>query len=171
MTRRVIFAALALNFATVTVADAQELATELRENGRAAIREGRFQAALSAFQLAAFQTRDPTAWLEVADAADRLRENAAALDAYRRYLAARPEAPDRVEITARIQILEAVVSSGRRSFIGEAMRRGIMPTSPSPQVANPIGESGRRGIIPASEIIQALRRGTHVGRSLDRPSP
>ncbi|MFK7985543.1 MAG: tetratricopeptide repeat protein [Sandaracinaceae bacterium] len=153
-------------------ADAQdednEVAAELRAQGQAALRQGRFDEALSAFQQAAFQSRDPRIWLEVGDAADRLRQNDAALDAYRRYLTAAPNADDRAEVAARVAVLQAVVGAGRaRPLLGEAQRRGLMPTMPTAPRAR-IGEAGRRSIIPAAEIVDAIRRG-RAGRRLTAP--
>lgn len=109
-------------------------ASALRDRGTAALREGRFADALSIFREAAQAGTDPSAWLAVGDAADRLRDDAAALEAYERYLAARPEASDRVEIVARIDVLRAVLAR----------------QAPPPRRAD-------HGFIPASTILDALR--------------
>lgn len=168
---RVLAVVLTTWMAAGAIASAQSVESELRAAGRSALREGRFEDALSAFQQAAFQSRDPNAWLEVADAADRLRDDVAALDAYSRYLAARPNAPDRVEIVARVEILQRVTAERPSTPIGEAHRRGLMATRPDGQAPSRagLGEVGRRGIIPAAEIVAAIRRGSHAGRELAAP--
>ena len=67
-----------------------------------------------------------------------------ALDAYQRYLAARPDAPDRVEVLARVEILRAL--RGRR------------------------GPPDRPDFIPASTILHAIDQAPPgLGRRLDRP--
>lgn len=106
----------------------------LRDRGSAALREGRFADALELFRQAAQAGTDASAWLAVGDAADRLRDDAAALDAYERYLAARPDASDRVEIVARIDVLRAVLAR----------------QAPPPRRAD-------HGFIPATTILEALR--------------
>lgn len=122
------------------------------DRATAALREGRFADALALFRQAAQAGTDASAWLRVGDAADRLRDDAAALDAYERYLAARPEASDRVEIVARIDVLRAVLAR---------------------QAAPP--RRADHGFIPATTILDALRetpastppRG--LGHQLDPP--
>lgn len=96
-------------------------ATELREAGRAALREGHIEQAFTTFREAAALTRDPTVWLEVADAADRLRVDAVALAAYERYLEERADAPDRAEIEGRVRVLRDV-ASGRRYAVAPTGR-------------------------------------------------
>jgi len=118
----------------------------LREQGDVALRDGRFADALALFRRAAQESGDPSAWLAVGDAADRLRDDATALEAYEAYLAARPDAPDRVEILARIAVLRRVLA-----------RRPRVRLAPD--------------FIPASTILDALREtpAGGLGRRLDAP--
>ena len=51
----------------------------LRDRGTAALREGRFADALGLFRQAAQAGTDPSAWLAVGDAADRLRDDASSV--------------------------------------------------------------------------------------------
>ncbi|MCZ7677755.1 MAG: tetratricopeptide repeat protein [Sandaracinaceae bacterium] len=95
----------------------------LREQGRVALREGRFEDALRLFRFAVDNGGEPTLWLDVGDAADRLRADGVALEAYERYLEVRPDAPDRVEVLARVQVLRAVLHRPR------ADRADFIPTS------------------------------------------
>lgn len=121
----------------------------LREQGRAALREGRFEDALRLFRFAADSGGDPSLWLDVGDAADRLRADGVALEAYERYLEVRPDAPDRVEVLARVQILRAVLHRRPRA--------------------------DRADFIPASTILDALehappeRAPPGLGRRLSAP--
>ncbi len=75
------------------------------EQGRAAYEAGNYRAALERFQEAYELTHEADVLYNVATAADRLREDRIALDAYRGYLEARPNTPDRAQITARIAVL------------------------------------------------------------------
>lgn len=126
-------------------------AEALRAQGRAALHDGRFDDALRLFRSATESSVDPSVWLEVGDAADRLRDDGTALDAYERYLVARPDAPDRAEIRARIAVLRTV------------LERGAMPT----RAAN------IPDFIPAETILDALRSAppepVGLGRRLGRP--
>lgn len=102
---------------------AQELdearAAALREEGRAHLREGRIEDAFGSFRDAVSLTRDARVWLELAEAADRLRADDVALAAYERYLEARADAPDRAEIEGRVRVLREL-ASGRRFALGGA---------------------------------------------------
>ncbi len=105
--------ALAPQRARAQAAIDEEQASALREEGRAHLREGRIEDAFSRFREAADHTRDPSVWLEVAEAADRLRIDEVALAAYVRYLEERADAPDRAEIEGRVRVLREL-ASGRR---------------------------------------------------------
>jgi len=79
------------------------------ELGTAAYEEGRFEAALRHFQRSYELTESPDILFNVGTVADRLREDELALDAYERYLQARPDAEDREHIEGRIRILRGGV--------------------------------------------------------------
>jgi tetratricopeptide (TPR) repeat protein len=74
--------------------------------GEAAYAEGHFDDALQHFQRAYELTANPDILYNVATVADRARQDQVALDAYRGYLAARPQAPDAEHVAGRIDVLE-----------------------------------------------------------------
>ncbi len=98
----------------LSLAHAQDAAaTEARaafEAGQAAYEAGRFDAALSYFERAYELTSEPDVLYNIATVHDRLRHDREALEAYRGYLEGRPDAPDRANVEARIEALEATLS-------------------------------------------------------------
>lgn len=88
-------------------------ATALRESARQHAREGQLEEAFGLVRAAAELTADATVWLEIAEAADRLRLDEVALEAYETYLARRADAPDRREIEGRARILREVLAGHR----------------------------------------------------------
>lgn len=147
MTRTVLFTAFVL---AASVAQAQNRNPDsLRAWARGELAQGHFESALSLFQAAAEHSNDPRVWLEVGDAADRLRRDQIALAAYERYLIVAPDASDRAEVNARVTVLRAVLAN-----------RGPAP------------EPDRPGFIPPEVIVDALSRGPRpagLGRQLSRP--
>jgi tetratricopeptide (TPR) repeat protein len=93
------------------------------EEGRVAYEAGNFRVALERFQRAYDLTREPDLLYNVATAADRLREDRIALDAYRAYLAARPSSTDRAQVTGRIAILEEQLRQEEREEAAEETER------------------------------------------------
>lgn len=85
---------------------ADEEARALFEAGRAAFASGRYEEALSRFERAHELSARPELLYNIAVSADRLRRDARALEAFRRFLAEVPAAEARAEIEARIGILE-----------------------------------------------------------------
>lgn len=85
-------------------------ARQLFEAGRAAYDEGRYKEALVHFQAAHALSGRPALLYNVGQAADRLRKDALALDAFEGYLEALPEAVNRVAVEERIQVLRAVLA-------------------------------------------------------------
>lgn len=79
--------------------------------GQAAYSAGRFAEALGYFERAYELTREPDLLYNIATVHDRLRHDAQALEAYRGYLEARPDAEDRANIEARIAVLEEAARS------------------------------------------------------------
>lgn len=112
--------------------DDEARATALREAGRAALRAGQIEEAFASFREAAALTRDATVWLEVGDAADRLRVDDVALSAYERYLELRADAPDRAEIEGRVRVLREL-ASGRR-YTAPAAGRALVDWNGRPVV-------------------------------------
>lgn len=83
----------------------------LFEAARVAYAAGRFEDSLGYFQRAYEMSNRPVLLYNIGSAADKLRRDAVALDAFRRYLEAMPTAENREEVTSRIQVLEQVVSA------------------------------------------------------------
>src|SRR5215468_6136424 len=77
------------------------------ERGAALYRAGEFRAALAAFEAAQARAPAPQALFNIARCQERLGQLADAVDSYTAYLAARPDAPDRAAVTARIDELRA----------------------------------------------------------------
>jgi tetratricopeptide (TPR) repeat protein len=88
-----------------------EEARSLFEAGRTAFAAGRFESALARFR-EAYELSGRTALLyNIGTAADRLRRDAEALEAFRAYVAAEPGAENRGEVEARIAVLERAVAA------------------------------------------------------------
>jgi tetratricopeptide (TPR) repeat protein len=83
----------------------------LFEAGRVAYAAGRFDDSLGYFQRAYEMSGRPVLLYNVGSAADKLRRDAVALDAFRRYLEAMPSAENREEVQSRITVLEQVVAA------------------------------------------------------------
>ena len=108
--------------AAQTTRDAE--ARSLFEAGRTAFAAGRFEAALERFREAYELSGRPGLLFNIGSAADRLRRDAEALQAFRAYLDAVPDAANRAEFEARIRVLEEAAA--------EDASRGE-PGAPSPE--------------------------------------
>lgn len=110
-------------------------ARRLRAEAARALAAGNLEHAFESYRRAALLTADPAAWRELAEVADHLRINEIALDGYRRYLAARPNATDAAEIGGRLRVLEQI-EAGARFVSGDggvtAERPEAPPSRPSP---------------------------------------
>lgn len=104
-------AAQAQDDATGDQAGLDEEARSLFEAGRTAFAAGRFDAALTRFRDAYELSGRPELLYNIGSAADRLRRDAEALEAFRGYLAARPNAPNRLEVESRIDVLADAVAT------------------------------------------------------------
>ncbi len=78
--------------------------------GNTAYQEGRFRAALDYFQQAYDLSQRPQLLFNIGQAADRLRDDRRALEAFERYLTEVPESPDREAIEARVLILRETIA-------------------------------------------------------------
>ncbi len=97
---------------TATTSQDQE-ARMLFEAGRVAYAAGRFEDSLDYFQRAHAMSGRAVLLYNVGSAADKLRRDAVALDAFRRYLEAMPTAENRSEVESRIHVLEQVVAAAQ----------------------------------------------------------
>jgi tetratricopeptide (TPR) repeat protein len=97
-----------------------EEARMLFEAGRVAYADGRFEDALDYFQRAHALSGRAALLYNIGSAADKLRRDAVALDAFRGYLEAMPTAENRGEVEARIRVLEQVVGTSTPSPAAES---------------------------------------------------
>lgn len=86
-------------------------ARALFDAGRIAYTDGRFDDALGYFQRAYALSQRAALLYNVAQTFDRLSRNREALEAYRGYLAAEHETPQRSQIEARIRVLEELIAA------------------------------------------------------------
>lgn len=78
--------------------------------GREAYARGDYEAALAAFRRAHELSGRPQLLFNIGQAADRLRRDREALQAFEAYLTAMPEAENRVEVEARMRVLREQVA-------------------------------------------------------------
>jgi hypothetical protein len=90
---------------------ADKKARELFETGRVAWEDGRFREAWEHWHLSYRLSRKPALLYNVGQAADRLRMDREALEAFRMYLEKNPSAENRREVEQRIEILERSVAA------------------------------------------------------------
>ncbi|HRI18960.1 MAG TPA: hypothetical protein PL196_10590, partial [Burkholderiaceae bacterium] len=76
-----------------------------------AFAQGQFELAAKEFQIAYDITRDPAMLLNIGESWQRAGNGKKALEGYRAYLAAQPQAPDRAEVEGRIQAIESALAS------------------------------------------------------------
>lgn len=86
-----------------------EEARALFQAGRTAFQAGRFDAALEHFEAAYKLSHRPQLLYNIGSAADRLRMDRKALEAFRAYLHQVPDAHNRQEVESRIRVLERAV--------------------------------------------------------------
>jgi tetratricopeptide (TPR) repeat protein len=96
------------------ISEGQKAAGEaLLASGRAAYRAGNYAEALRSFQQALARLGRPAIYEEIGDAAAKQGDHQRALDAYREYLGAISNAPDRAEVEAKIKSEQArLVAAG-----------------------------------------------------------
>jgi len=82
-------------------------ARALFEAGRVAYSDGRFEAALGHFRNSYELSGRPRLLYNIGSAADKLRRDQQALEAFEAYLAQVPDADNRNEVAARIEVLRA----------------------------------------------------------------
>lgn len=99
----------------------QEEARGLFEAGTAAFAAGRYESALDYFERAYELTGLPELLYNIGQSADRLRRDERALEAFRGYLEATPEAEDRAAVEARIAALERTVAERRADAEARAL--------------------------------------------------
>jgi tetratricopeptide (TPR) repeat protein len=118
----VVRALVALLFLMLPLAASAQDANALRAQARRAIAAGEFERGLSLLTVAAPLTDDPQVWLELGDAADRVRRDDIALEAYETYLERVPRAANVDEVTARVRILRRTLEGYQPRAFGPAER-------------------------------------------------
>lgn len=91
---------------TPAQSESDRKARALFEQGRAAYDEGRYRDAWDYFRQAYLLSKRPALLYNVGQAADRLRKDREALEAFRLYLARMPQAENRREVENRVRALE-----------------------------------------------------------------
>ncbi len=102
-------------------------ARALYEAAVVAFDEGRFADALRLFRRSYERSGRPELLYNVGTAADRLRYNEEALEAFEAFLAARPDAEQRANVEARIAVLRQVIADAARPT----------PEQPTPERTTP----------------------------------
>jgi hypothetical protein len=107
----------------------------LFEAGRVAYSAGRFDDALGYFRRAHEISGRAILLYNVGSAADKLRQDAIALDAFRRYLEAVPDAENREEVEARVRVLEGVLAASQTRASAAATTTSTTPNATTPTTA------------------------------------
>jgi len=127
------------------VSEGQRAAGEaLLASGRAAYRAGNYTEALRSFQQALARLGRPAIYKDVGDAAGRLGDHQRAVDAYREYLGAMANAPDRAEVQEKIKnhartLAEAEGGSGKTLDLSPSAAASTTGEAAAP---SPAAESG-----------------------------
>jgi len=118
-------------------------ARELFEQGRAAWDEGRYREAWEHWHHSYRLSRKPELLYNVGQAADRLRMDREALEAFRLYLEKNPDAANRKEVENRIRILEREVDgAGGLEARPDHLSEGLGDDQLDATEAGPEGEPG-----------------------------
>lgn len=158
-------------------------ARHLFEAGRNAYDDGRYQDALDYFQRGYELSGRAALLYNVGQAADRLRQDETALDAFKRYLADVPDAPNRLQVEERIRVLEQVLAERRAAAVAPAATPIETGPAPAPAVSplatqaapvarddqdgNVLNEwwfwAGVGGVVVATVVIVAVAAGSGGG--------
>jgi tetratricopeptide (TPR) repeat protein len=104
-----------------------EVARGLFQAGKAAYENGKYEEALQLFEQAHARSGRPQLLFNIGQTAERLRQDQKALEVFRAYLTQVPDAPNRLEVEARIKQLEQWVA-GRNRDSGPIPALAIAPT-------------------------------------------
>jgi tetratricopeptide (TPR) repeat protein len=131
-------AATAQDAAPATGAVATDQDREARflfEAGRTAYDAGRYGEALGHFQHAFELSKRPALLYNVGQAADRMRRDEVALQAFKQYVAELPEAPNRTAVEERIRVLEGVVAEKQAALAAAQATSAAAAAQTSPQAS------------------------------------
>jgi tetratricopeptide (TPR) repeat protein len=90
-------------------------ARALFQAGQVAFEDGRFDSALEYFQRAYDLSHRAALLYNIGTAADRLRQDRVALDAFEHYLEAEPNSANRAEVSSRVQVLRRALATSETS--------------------------------------------------------
>ncbi len=150
-----------LAFAWVAGARAQDVSTATGladdeaharfEAGRVALAAGRNEAALENFTAAYELSRRPELLYNIAIAADRLRRDDVALDAFERYLAAMPadQVQNRAEVESRVTALRAAHAAASQSALASSSPSSVHPE----ELAIPLLVGGGVGVAAGALLL------------------
>ncbi len=105
-------------------ASAEALDAEARslfEAGRTAYRDARYEDALGYYRRSYELSHRPELLYNIGQCEDRLRHDAEAIEAFEAFLAALPDAPQRAEVTVRLDILRRTVETTETETETEAI--------------------------------------------------
>ena len=149
---------------------AEATAREQFEAGRTAYDGGDFEAALGHFEAAYQQSGRPRLLYNIGLAADRLRHDERALEAFRAYLASVPDAENRVEVENRIRALAPVVAeeAAAAQAAEQAAPASAQQAPPPEQAAQPRAESepDHDSALPLGPIVVAGAGVALIGASV-----
>jgi tetratricopeptide (TPR) repeat protein len=133
------------------ISEGQRAAGEaLLASGKAAYRAGNYTEALRSFQQALARLGRPAIYADIGDAAGRLGDHQRAVDAYREYLGAMANAPDRAQVEEKIRAQEKAL---REAEGGNAETLDLSPAA----AASTTGEAAAPGA-PADTNAPAAKR-------------
>jgi tetratricopeptide (TPR) repeat protein len=128
--------------AETTKAEQDREARFLFEAARSAYDAGRYEDALTSFQRAYELSQRPALLYNVGQAADRLRKDEIALDAFERYVQALPDAENRPAVEERIRVLRAVLAEKRAA--AQAAPSPMQAAQAAPPPSNATAPAGAR---------------------------
>ncbi len=134
-----------LSFAQEASPEQRRAAREAYSRGQALYREGRYQDSVAAFEEAYALIPNPVVLLGIAESRQRAGDIAGTIEALERYLAERPDAPDRADVEARLQSLRATPA--------------MLAIRSEPSGATILVDGQERGVTPAELEVAA---GTHT---------
>ncbi|MBX3246001.1 MAG: tetratricopeptide repeat protein [Myxococcales bacterium] len=121
-----------------------EEARRLFQAGELAFDDARYDEALDLFQRSYRLSGRPALLFNIGQAADRIRRDEVALEAFERYLELRPDAPNRRQVEVRVEALQRTVAE-RRAAAANAEQRERRPLDLSaPTSEEPRAEAPRR---------------------------
>lgn len=151
--------------ATETSVDEQEGRARFQA-GRAAFSAGRFDDALDDFQRAYRLTKNPVLLFNIGAAADHLRKDEIALEAFAAYLTRVPDATNRAEVEGRVRVLrERPAAQTKREPPPAPPSEPRATPAPSPKIEAPAFARGAAApqpdLAPLATSPSARARTTH----------